>query len=182
MVGHQQVAAKLQQALAAAARCATAETTTNYEVLAEELQQLETLAQRSCQADADYGSLIKKLRAGDPLTANEMATLRLLIVGDADYYMKYDEEFERCKGELAKILTEIDRLKASDLDADGLMHLSVLCREAGSMLTPTVHYLESKDRVRSFEAASRGPIDRDTGRTLAGIIEEMLRGERQSGL
>ena len=54
------------------------------------------------------------------------------------------------------------------------MHLQVLCREASSALAPTMHYLEQKDRVRRFEEHTRNPLDRDTGRILAGIIKNAM--------
>jgi hypothetical protein len=175
MAGNQEVVAKLQQALAAAARCASAESADKYEVLNEELQELADLAMRSSHAHADCGTLRRKLRDGDALSADEMAALKLLIVGDAEYYLKYDEEFEQCKSSLNKMLAEMQGLRAEELGVDGLMHLAVLCQEACSMLVPTEHYLEQKDRVRKFETATQGPIDRDTGRALAAIIDEMTR-------
>src|SRR5712691_12930330 len=114
MAGPQDVAAKVEDALAAASRCSTAETAQNYDALAQELQDLGEMAQRSCEAHVDYRSLVRKLRAGDSLSPEEMATLRLLIVGDADYYVKYDEEFDRCKTELAKIVAKNPCLKRSE--------------------------------------------------------------------
>jgi hypothetical protein len=174
MAGPQDVAAKVEDALAAAARCSTDETTQNYDTLAQELQDLAELARLSCQSHDHYGALIGKLRAGDALSPEEMAKVRLLIVGDADYYIKYDEEFDRCKGDLAKILAEIERLKASELSVDALMHLSVLCREADSLLVVVQHYLDSRDRVRRFEETTKTALDRDSARTLATIIEGMV--------
>jgi hypothetical protein len=174
MPGPQDVVAKVEDALAAAARCATDETIQNYDALAQELQDLGEMAQRSCEAHVDYRTLVRKLRAGDALSSEEMATLRLLIVGDADYYVKYDEEFVRCKTELAKIVAEIAQLKRSELSADALMHLSVLCREADSLLVLAQHYLDSRDRVRRFEESTKGAIDRDSARTLATIVEGMV--------
>src|SRR5579864_523547 len=132
MAGPQDVIAKVEDALAAASRFSTDETTQNYDALAQELQDLAELARLSCQSDDHYGALVGKLRAGDPLSPEEMAKVRLLIVGDADYYLKYDEEFGRCKSELAKIVAEIERFKDGELSADALMHLSVLCQEADS--------------------------------------------------
>ncbi len=174
MAGPQDVVAKAEDALAAASRCATDETTGNYEALQQQLQDLAALAQRSCEANADYRTLVGKLRAGTALSPEEMTTLRLLLVGDADYYLKYDEEFDRCKSELAKIVGEIDRLRQLDLSCDGLMHLSVLCREGASLALPTAHYLEARERVRKFEEATKGAIDRDTALALASIIEGMV--------
>ncbi len=178
MAGPQDVAAQIEQALAAAARCAADETTQNYEALAQALQDLGELAQLSCESHADYKALVSKLRAGDTLSPQEMTTLRLLILGDADYYLKYDEEFDRCRTEVTKILAEIERLKTGELSADTLMHLSVLCREASSLVAPTQHYLDSRDRVRRFEESTKGAIDRDSARTLAAIVEGMFAPSR----
>jgi hypothetical protein len=178
MAGPPEVVAKIEETLAAAARCSTSETTQNYDALAQGLQDLGELARRSCESHVDYGSLVRKLRAGDILSPEEMATLRLLIVGDADYYLKYDEEFDRCKTELSKIIGEIERFKASELSVDALMHLSVLSKEASGLLVVTQHYLDSRDRVRMFETSTKSAIDRDSARTLAAIIEEMVAHRR----
>jgi hypothetical protein len=50
----------------------------------------------------------------------------------------------------------------------------VLCREASSLLLPTQHYIEARERIRQFEEATKGAIDRDTARALATIIEGMV--------
>src|SRR6266851_6222738 len=176
MAGPQDVVANAEDALAAAARCSTDETADNYDALRQKLQDLAENAQRSCEAHADYRTVVRKLRAGDALSPDEMVTVRLLLVGDAEYYLKYDEEFDRCKSEISKILAEINRLKQSEFSCDGLMHLSVLCREASSLVLPTQHYLESRERVRKFEESTKGAIDRDTARALATIIEGMVAG------
>ena len=174
MADPQDVVAKAEDLLAVAARCATDETTQNYDALVQELQDLAELARLSCRTHDHYGALIRKLRAGNALSPDEMAKVRLLIVGDADYYVKYDEEFGRCKSELAKIVSEIGRLKQGEFSVDTLMHLSVLCQEADSLAALAQHYLDSRDRVRRFEESTKGALDRDSARTLATIIEGMV--------
>ena len=67
MAGPQDVVASVEDALAAAARCATDETTQNYDALVQELQDLGELARLSCRTHDHYGTLIGKLRAGDAL-------------------------------------------------------------------------------------------------------------------
>ncbi len=199
MAVSQEFAAMLSQALDAAARCAANETSDNYSVLGERLGELETLADRrllrlirnyltagvldnglfedspkkSLQSNVPYQPLVTKLQNGTPLTAEELGTLRSLIVGDAGYYLKYDDDFDRSKSELSRILDQIRQLQSGEPDVSKLMHVGVLCREAATLLASTEHYLEQKERVRRFEQATRGPIDREAGRTLAGIIEGM---------
>jgi hypothetical protein len=173
MAVSQEFAAMLSQALDAATRCTADETSDNYAVLGERLGELETLAKRSLQSSVLYQPLVTKLLNGTPLAAEELTTLRSLIVGDADYYLKYDDDFDRSKSELARILDQIRQLQSSEPDVSNLMHVGVLCREAATLLAAAEHYLEQKERVRRFEQATRGPIDQEAGRTLAGIIKDM---------
>ena len=172
------VVAQIDGMLAAAARCAAEETTQNYDALLQQLQDLGELAHITCEMNVDHAALVRKLRAGQTLSPDEMSTLRLLLVGDAEYYLKYDEEFGRCRDEVKKIVGEIERFKTGELGVDGMMHVSTLCREASNLLALGQHYLEARERVRRFEATMAGGIDRDTGRTIAGIIEGMFTGPR----
>jgi len=173
MVGNQEVAATLQQAFEAAARCASEETTKNYDDLAQDLVELEKVAKEACAGHADCQALIAKLRAGTALSADEMATLRLLMVGDADYYIKYDEELDRCKTEVTKIIAEMQRLQTGELTADALMHLSVLSLEGRILLELTRHYFEAQDRIRRFDTATSVGIDHDAATALVRIIQGM---------
>lgn len=170
------VVAQIDDMLAAATRCAAAETTQNYDALLQQLQDLGELAHITCEMNVDHAGLARKLRAGETLSSDEMQTVRLLLVGDADYYLKYDEEFDRCRTEVTKIVDEIERFKSGELGVDGLMHVSTLCREASNLLALAQHYLDARERVRRFEATTTSGLDRDMGRTLAGIIEGMFSG------
>jgi hypothetical protein len=174
MPGPQDVVVQIDGMLAAAARCSADETTQNYDALAQQLQDLGELAYITCEMHVDYSGLVRKLRAGDALSPEEMSRVRLLMVGDADYYVKYDEEFDRCKAEVTKIVGEIERFKSAEPGVDGLMHLNTLCREAGSLLALAQHYLDARERVRRFEASTAGTLDRETAHTLAHLIEGMF--------
>lgn len=164
------VSGKLKDMLDLASRCFEAEKSEGYEALREQLEELQTLAQESFRGHVDRGTIVKKLENGDTLTPDEFSSLKLLMVGDADYYMKYDDDFDRSESELKKIVEEIRKLQSSDLDADGTMRLGVLCREACSVAQPTAFYLEQKERVHKFEEATRDGIDRESGKMLADIL------------
>ena len=174
MASNQEFAEKVSQALDTAAQCAAVETVDNYSILGAQLNELDSLAGQSLQSHTGYQPLVTKLQNGSPLTADELKTLRSLVVGDAEYYLKYDDDFDRSKSDLGKILDQIRRLQSSEFDPETLMHLRVLCREASSALAPTMHYLEQKDRVRRFEEHTRNPLDRDARRILAGIINRAM--------
>jgi hypothetical protein len=174
MADYQDVAAKLKETLDMAARSFEAEKSDGYDDLREQLEELETLARKSFQKHEDCRALVRQLEAGGALTSDEMDTLKLMIIGDADYYLKYDDDFERSEGELKRIVGEIGKLQAGNLDVDGLMHLRVLCKEASSVALPTLHYLEQKERVRKFEEATKDGIDGEAGKALARIVRSIL--------
>jgi hypothetical protein len=175
LADHPEVAAKISEALNAAAKCSAAETVENYSALSEQLFELNSLLGHSLQSHTGYRPLVTKLQNGAALTSDELKTLRSLIVGNADQYLKYDDDFELSKSELGRILDQIRHLQSNDPDLETMMGLRVLWREASSALALTMHYLEQKERVQRFEEHTRGPLDRDAGRVLAGIIKHMLR-------
>ena len=173
MADNAEIAAQMSEALNTAGQCSSAETLENYSHLAAQLQQLNELAAQMLRSQVAHQALLTKLQQGTSLTADELKTLRSLIVGDADEYLKYDDDFEEAKTELAKVIDEIRGLASADTDPAALKHLRVLCREASSALGPVLHYLEQKERVRNFEEHTRGPLSTDAARILAGIVKGM---------
>src|ERR1700683_684199 len=155
------IAGRMSEALSTATQCSSAETVENYSHLAAQLQELDALAGRALRSHVIYQPVLTKLQQGASLTADELQTLRSLIVGDADEYLKYDDDFEEAKTELGKILDEIRGLGSADTDLEALKHLRVLCREASSALAPVMHYLEQKERVQNFEEHTRGSFSPD---------------------
>jgi division protein CdvB (Snf7/Vps24/ESCRT-III family) len=169
-----QVNATIQETLELASRCAQLETSDNYGALADQVEELETQAREAFQARMDIASLLPKLKAENPLTPEDLKTLELLIVGDAEYFLKYENDLEQWKSEIRKLLGEISKLQSSNLDVDGLMHLRALCSELRRVLPEVVYYLNQKERTGKFQQAMREPLDPDGYRFLAEIVEQML--------
>jgi hypothetical protein len=168
-----EITARLSETLSTAQKCSTAETVENYSLLAEQLNELASTAGQSLLSHGGYKSLIDKLEKGTQLTEAELKTVRSLIVGDADQYLKYDDDFTLMKTELDRILGQVAQVKSQDFDIEALMRLRVLCKEASSALVPTLHYLEQRDRVRRFEEHTRNPLTKEAGHILARMIKEM---------
>jgi len=173
MADTQQLAAKLSDALNTAARCSSSDDAEGYRLLAEKLAELESSAGQYLRSHMAYQAVVGKLQHDQPLTSDDVKTLRSLIVGDADDYLKYDDDFGHAKGELARIVGEIQKLQSSEPSPESLMRLRVLCREAASALVPTVHYLEQKERVKNFDAHVRPPLDGDARRMLAQVVQDL---------
>jgi chromosome segregation ATPase len=174
----QQVTAGIKKALELAARCTASETSDNYEFLEEQIDQLEAQTREAFQSKLDFGSLLAKLTASKPLVSSDLKTLELLIVGDAEYYLKYESELDEWKAQLKRVLDQIAGLQASALDVDSLMHVRALCREAHEVLADLVFYYDSRERAAKFQAATQGAIDAEGYRFLADIVREMLASDK----
>ncbi len=170
MADDQVFSIKLKDALDMAIRSFEAESSEGYGILGEQMEELETMAIEYLHDHEDCKAIVKKLELGDQLTSDEVETVKQFVVGDAEVYLKYDDNFDRSKTELKRVLDEIRELQSKPLDLDELMHLGVLCKEASSAAKPTAFYLEQKERVRRFEEATRGGIDTASAKILAGIL------------
>jgi len=168
----------IQKTLDLVSRCTQAETSDNYGALGDQVEDLEAQAREAFQSKMDFASLLPKLKAAKPLTPADLKTLELLIVGDAEYFLKYETEFDHWKSEIQQLVGEISKLQSglqgSGLDVDGLMHLRALCGEVRRVLPAIVYYLDQKERASKFQEATRGPIDAEASRVLAEIVEQML--------
>ena len=173
-----QVRTSIRKTLDLAARCSASETSDNYEFLEVQIDELEAQAREASQAKMELKSLLQKLIEVQPLTPADLKTLELLIVGDAEYYLKFESELEEWKNQLKRALDQIAPLQNSALDVDGLMHARALCREAHEVLGDLVFYFEAKERTAKFQAATQGQIDAEGYHFLAQIVQEMLTSDK----
>jgi hypothetical protein len=175
------VAARINETADMATRSLEAEASAGYEALDLQIRELEAQAREAFQAKLGdhFWPVVEKLEDGAPLAAAEQDMLQLFMIGDAQYYVKYENDVENWKNEVKRLVEEIRRLQASGLtELDSLMHVRTLCREAMRILPDLAFYFREKEHVRKFEEAIRGAIDRDTRRLLANLIKEMLASDK----
>ena len=134
-----QVATSIVEALEQAKSCAAAETSDNYGDLDAQVEALDGRAREAVQTQLDIPSLLPKLKEQKPLGPAKLKTLELVIVGDAESFLKYETDLERWKGEVNQLMAEIGKLQSSPLDVVGLMHLRALCQELRRVLPDIVY-------------------------------------------
>jgi hypothetical protein len=172
------VKAAIGQALQRASQCAENETSENYEVLEDLIEEIENQSREAFESKMDVASLLPKLKQAKPLPPADLKTLELLIVGDAEYYLKYETELDSWRQEAKRIVSEIAGLNSAELNVDQLMHLRALCREARRVLPDLVFYFDQKERASHFQAATKGPIDAEGYRALTKMVEGMLESDK----
>lgn len=175
------VISQIDQTVAAAEQSLKAENSVAIHAAIAQVGQLDAQARETLQARLNdhLWPVVAKLENGDALAAAEQDMLQTLVVGDAKYYVKYEDNVATWKAEIERLTESIRRLQAAGLsDLDSLMHLQALCHEAMRILPDLAFFYEEKERVRRFDEAMRGAIDRDTRRTLANLIKEMLTSDK----
>jgi len=173
-----EVITTIKRALDQAGRCAAGETSDAYDGLGAELETLEEEAHQAVKSQLDIASLLPKLKEQKPLGPAELETLEMLIVGDAEYFVKYEADLDRWKEESNQLIAEIAKLQSSQLDVDGLMHLRTLCQELRRVLPNIVYYLDQKERAAKFQDATKGTIDAEGYRVLTQMVTAMISSDR----
>lgn len=171
------VNAKINEVVETAGQVFKREQAATYLELQEAVTSLEGLAREAFQARLEnmYWPILEKLEDGQPLTAAEHNILELLMVGEAKYYLRYENDVENWRSEVRRLIEELKRQQAAGLDEiDSLMRLRALCREALRVLPDLNYYFREKERVRQFEDATRDAIDVETRRALANLIKDMM--------
>ena len=123
---------RIDETLEVANRCFDAESVSDYEELDRQIRQLEAMAREAFQGklEAEYLSLVEKLESGTPLTGAEQEALELLMVGEAQQYLKHENDFENWKNELKRLAGEMKKVQATGLQSiDDVMHVQALCRD-----------------------------------------------------
>lgn len=177
----QQVSAKIDNLLDISSQTLKQESEAHYQQLQTEVAELEALAREVFQARLEgfYLSIVQKLEDGQALTTAEHDILEMLVVGEARYYLQAENEVDHWHSELKRLLEELRKQQIAGLDEiDSLMKVRALCREAMRVTPDLAYYFREKERVRSFEQATREAIDVDTRRALANLIKDMMASDK----
>lgn len=177
----QEVNVKIDTLLGVSSQTLKQESDAHYQQLQTEIAELEALAREAFQTRLEglYLSIIQKLEDGQALTTAEHDILEMLVVGEARYYLRVENEVEHWRSELKRLLEELKKQQIAGLDEiDSLMKVRALCREAMRVVPDLAYYFREKERVRSFEQATREAIDLDTRRALANLIKDMMASDK----
>lgn len=173
-----QVASSISAVIEQGARCATSETSDSYDYLDTQVEALDGQARETVQSHLDIASLLPKLKGRKPLGPDDLKTLELLIVGDAECFLKYETNLASWKDQVKELMAEIGKLQTSTLDIDSLMHLRALCQEMRRVLPGIVYYLDQKERTAKFQEATKGPIDDEGYRVLTEMVTAMISSDK----
>jgi chromosome segregation ATPase len=115
---------------------------------------------------------IRHLESGRPLSPDERDAVRKLIVGDAERYLAFENNFDDWMNELQRLTNEIAQTAAT-ADEEQLANLRGMIKDA-TRLVPTMRaYAEEKRRLEQFDRAFAS-LDGANRDILVQLLREML--------
>ncbi|MBM3245127.1 MAG: hypothetical protein FJZ15_04960 [Candidatus Omnitrophica bacterium] len=121
----------------------------------------------------EISKIIQILETGREISAEDLKFIKLWIVGDADYYIKFENNFNDWLSELKRIISEISRIKESKPDFETVSHLKAIIEDGKRVIYDIAFYLEKKGRIANFEEATL-EIDREERGLLIKLLKNKL--------
>jgi hypothetical protein len=124
----------------------------------------------------DIKKIIQKLKGGEAITDEDKEQIKLWVVGDAEYYAKMENNFEDWKGELKRIIDEINKFRTDDPDIVEASQLRALLRDGSRVLADMFYYIQQKDRLDQFNQSIQD-IDSDERDILIRLLEQKIKSQ-----
>jgi hypothetical protein len=138
----------------------------NNDIVREEIQK---------ETSKDIKIIIDKLKKDKPISTEELKLIKLWIVGDADSYIKMENNFEDWLGEFDRLKAVLRKHEDKESSVSDLYKLQGILQDAVRVCYDIALFLESKERISKFENASRKLTDKDKD-----TLMKVLTGKLQS--
>jgi hypothetical protein len=148
-----------------------------FQRLATFFSQAETYLREEIQVLTrnDINVIIGKLDSNKPLTAQELDLLKLWIVGDAESYVKMENNLNDWFVEIKRIISEIEKFENLEFTLENVSTLRAILEDGNRVIYDIAFFLERKERMTKFKEAT-AELDSDE----RDLLSKLLRNKMQS--
>ena len=125
---------------------------------------------------AQVTPLISRLEADGPIGPKDLELIRLWVVGDAEYYVKTENDLSAWVAELDRLLGVLRQLRSEVATPTTMARMEATVSDALRVANDIIFYRQQEERVRSFENATH-QLNRDDKQTLARLLARKLSSE-----
>ena len=118
-------------------------------------------------------AIIGKLENHQPLSDAEKQTVELWVVGDAEGYVKMENNFQDWLQEYRRLLDVIADWEGKTGSVQELVQVHGVLEDAIKVADAVAHYLEDRERVTRFESAMSN-LNAEDNKFIAGMLKSML--------
>jgi hypothetical protein len=121
----------------------------------------------------DIKAIIGKLESSQPLSAAEQNYVRMWLVGDAEGYLRMENNLKDWLKEFKRLLGALADFEKKEESIPGLVNLHGLLEDAVRVTGSLAHFLEDKERIARFEKAIKS-LDSADSKLIAQILQSKL--------
>jgi hypothetical protein len=118
-------------------------------------------------------AVIAKLKSGAALTPADVKLVEDFVVGDAEAYIRMENDFQSWVAELARLIKVLSEMKGR-LVGDVVLDALGEVEDARRVLGDICNYLEEKERIARFKRTMAASMNRDRAEVLIEILKEQL--------
>jgi hypothetical protein len=118
-------------------------------------------------------AIIGKLENNQQLTEDEKQTVKLWIVGDAEGYVKSENNFQDWLQEYRRLMDVIAAWESKTGSIQELVEVHGVLEDAIKLADAVAHYLEDRERVVRFENAMT-QMKAEDNKFIASMLKSML--------
>jgi hypothetical protein len=118
-------------------------------------------------------AIIAKLEKNQPLDEAEKRTVKLWVVGDAEGYVKMENNFQDWLEEYRRLMDIIADWEGKTGSVQELVEVQGVLEDAIKVADAVAHFLEDRERVARCETALRN-MNAEDNRFIADMLKSML--------
>ncbi len=118
-------------------------------------------------------AIIGKLENNQPLTDAEKQIVELWVVGDAEGYVKMENNFQDWMQEYRRLMDAIAAWESKTGSVQELVEVHGLLEDAIKVADAAAHYLEDRERVARCQDALKN-LSAEDNKFIAGLLQSML--------
>jgi DNA polymerase I-like protein with 3'-5' exonuclease and polymerase domains len=118
-------------------------------------------------------AIVDKLEKNQPLNDAEKQTVKLWVVGDAEGYLKMENNFQDWLEEYRRLLDIIADWEGKTGSVQELVEVHGVLEDAIKVADAVAHFLEDRERVARFENAMSN-LNAEDNKFIAGMLKSML--------
>ena len=133
--------------------------------LSTTMQELEGTMREHIQeiTKSEIIQVIEKLKSKTPLEKGEVEYIKLWICGDAEYYVKLENNYNDWTEELKRLMEEIKIIDTEDIDYNNSSKLRAMLLDGIRVIGDILFFLKQKERITNFTESTKeiDPQERD---------------------
>jgi len=122
--------------------------------------------------------IINKLRNSQQLSVNELEYVKLWIVGEADYYVKLENNYKDWIDELKRLVDEINKNHENEPDFICASKQRAMLLDGIRVAGDIVFFVKQQQRIKNFTESTQ-EIDPEERSLLIRLLEGKIRSPRE---